>query len=58
MEISYTVKFMYVDCFDVKSDVLDFDTKEKAWEFITKLKKDENIEKIHYIYLTTYEKVV
>jgi len=58
MEISYTVKFMYVDCFDVKSDVLDFDTKEKAWEFITKLKEDENIEKIHYIYLTTYEKVV
>lgn len=58
MEISYTVKFMYRDCFGVKSDALNFDTKEKALEFIAKLKEDENIEKIHYIYLTTYEKVV
>lgn len=58
MEISYTVKFMYANCFGVRSDVLSFDTEREAREFITKLKEDENIEKIHYIYLTTYEKVV
>lgn len=58
MEISYTVKFMYADCFDVKSDVIDFGTKEKALKFITNLKENENIEKIHYIYLITHEKVI
>lgn len=59
MDKTYSVDYMYTNIIDnIYSDRLHFETEEDARVFIEKLKNDENIEKISYIYLTITEKVL
>lgn len=60
MEKTYEVKFMFKDNRDaaIYSDRLDFETEEKARDFISKIMNNEEIIKIYYIYLTTTERVI